>query len=217
VIADRATVVVHGLEVWRRDWDEQYDLWTEVAAVERNAAQHEMQRFHLFGFSAGATVALAAALELGERVQTVTVFEPATIGDDNWSPVETRWRQDLVEVRSVVADLRPAAFRQLMMGDHDLPPSLPAPPAWTGRMDRLEDMLASVGFLSADLAQVSCSTAVLTGGRSHVRFRCLAERMVEVMPDAEAVTFPDCSHLTPPHRADPARLTDLLLRAWTAE
>jgi pimeloyl-ACP methyl ester carboxylesterase len=162
-------------------------------------------------------VALAAALKLGGTVQTVTVFEPATIGDDDWSPMETRWRQELAGVRALAAERRPAAFRRLMMGDDDLPPFLPAPPVWTSRTDRLEDLLAAVGFVSADLARISQPTTVLTGGLGHVRFRRLAERMVEVIPQAKAVTFPRCSHLAPPHREDPVRLADVLTRAWAAE
>jgi pimeloyl-ACP methyl ester carboxylesterase len=215
-IANRAKLVVHGLEVWRRSPEEPYDLGTELAAIERDAADHAMERYHLFGFSAGATVALAAARKLGGTVQTVTVFEPATIGDDDWSPVEARWRRDLAAIRALAAEWRPAAFRRLMMGDDDLPPFLPAPAVWTSRTDRLEDMLAAVGFVSADLARISQPTTVLAGGLGHVRFRRLAERMVEVMPHATVVTFPGCSHLAPPHRQDPGRLADVLTRAWAA-
>jgi pimeloyl-ACP methyl ester carboxylesterase len=212
-IAGRANLVVHELAVWHRPADEPYDLGTELAAIERDAAHHGMERYHLFGFSAGATVALAATLKHGGTVQTVTVFEPATIGDDDWSPVETRWRQELAAVRALPAEQRPAAFRRLVMGD-DLSPFLPAPPVWTPRTDSLEAMLAAVGFVSADLARISQPTMVLTGGPGHVRFRRLAERMVEVMPHAKVVTFPGCNHLAPPHREDPMRLAEVLTRAW---
>jgi pimeloyl-ACP methyl ester carboxylesterase len=213
-IADRAHVVVHALDVWRLRADEPYDLRTEIAAVERTAATHRLGRYHVFGFSAGATVVLAAARELGAAVRTVTVFEPATIGDDGWSPVETRWRQELARIRALPAERRPDLFRRLMMGGDELPPSLPAAPPWSGRMDRLEDLLAAVGFVSADLGQLTVPVTVLTAGLGHVRFRRLADRLVEVVPHAETVDFPHCSHLAPPHRQDPGRLADVLARAW---
>jgi pimeloyl-ACP methyl ester carboxylesterase len=217
VIADRCNIVVTGLQVWRMHEGDPYDLQVEVAAVERVAAEQRMTRYHLFGFSAGATVALAAALALGAAVRTVAVLEPATIGDDEWDPAEGRWRRDLAGVRDLASERRPAAFRELMMGQGERPPpSLPPPPIWNGRMDKLEDMLAAVGFLSSDLARISQPTLVLSGGRSNARFLRLAERMVEVMPRAESVTFPRCSHLAPPHRDDPRQLREVLTDFWAS-
>ena len=215
LMRDRCTVVVKALEVWRLGDGDAHDLSREVAAVERTAAHHRLARYHLFGFSAGATVALAAALALGEAVLTVTVLEPASIGDDDWDPVETRWRSQLAQVRALAAHRRPAAFRQLMMGEGERPPpTLPDPAVWTARMDALENMLAATGLQSADLAGIAQPTLVLSGGRSHVRFAKLAERMVQVMPHAESITFAQCSHLAPPHREDPLRLRDILIRHW---
>lgn len=215
VMADRANIVVTGLQVWRVHETDPYDLQVEVAAVERAAAHHRMTRYHLFGFSAGATVALAAALMLGAPVRTVTLLEPATIGDDDWGPAESRWRRELTGVRNLPPESRPVAFRQLMMGQGErLPQGLPPPPPWSERADRLEDMLAAVGFLSFELARISQPTLVLSGGLSNVRFRRLAERMAEVMPHAECVTFPHCSHLTPPHRTAQRELTEVLTKFW---
>ena len=37
-------------------------------------------------------MALAAALALGDAVRSVTVLEPAFIGDDDWDAVEAEWR-----------------------------------------------------------------------------------------------------------------------------
>src|SRR5436190_2095470 len=65
------TVVPKDLEVWTRDPAEPYDLNTEVAAIEALADDRGWERLHLFGFSAGATVALATTLRLGPRVATV--------------------------------------------------------------------------------------------------------------------------------------------------
>jgi len=63
-------------------------------------------RYHLFGFSAGATFALAAAMAFCGAVQSIALFEPATIGDDDWGPVEAQWRSTLADVGSLPVELR---------------------------------------------------------------------------------------------------------------
>ena len=108
-IVDRCEVVVIGLRVWGLGLSDPYDLTTEVAAVEQAAADLGWGRYHLFGFSAGATVAFATARANPRAVRTVAGFEPATIGDDDWSPVETRWRRDLARVRQLVPRQRQQA------------------------------------------------------------------------------------------------------------
>jgi pimeloyl-ACP methyl ester carboxylesterase len=109
-LSDSADVTLMGLEVWETDaWDD-YGLHTEVEGIARVAADHRLERFHLFGFSAGATVALGAALSLGEAVQSLTVFEPATIGDDDWAIDEAAWRMEMARVCSEV----PVALGELL-------------------------------------------------------------------------------------------------------
>jgi pimeloyl-ACP methyl ester carboxylesterase len=212
----RAAISQKRLAAWEAAPGEHYDLGVEVEAVAAMARSRGLSRYHLFGFSAGATVALAAALALGADVISVAVLEAAVIGDDDWHPCETAWRADLAAVRDLPPPARGTAFRQLIMGPEEpLPPSLGPPPPWTAKTDMLEDMLALVGFVSRDLAAITRPVLAITGGRSSPRFQHLAERLVGVIPAAEATTFPDCSHLSPPHRAEPARLAAVLLDFWT--
>lgn len=216
-LGDAANVRLLGLQVWQRPSGSPYDLDVEVKAVIHDAELGGLPAYHLFGFSAGATVALAVARRVGKVARSLTVFEPASIGDDDWSPIEATWRSELNAIRTLEpASARSAAFAALM-----LPPGATAPrrdvppPQWNARADQLEDMLAHVGFSSSDLAEITAPVMVLTGGRSHPRFARLADRLVEVVPGAAQVGFPARSHLSPPMREEPDEVARLLRRLWS--
>jgi pimeloyl-ACP methyl ester carboxylesterase len=214
-LAGDAVITQLGLAVWDIAPGEPYGLTTEVSAVNAAAQARGLSRYHLFGFSAGATVALAATLALGQAVQSLTLLEAAVIGDDDWHPAETAWRASLAAVRALPADQRGKASRQMIMRPGEPLPPLGPPPLWDARADLLEDMLAQVGFTSSDLAAITQPVLAISCGRSTPRFQHQDERLVEVIPHARAEVFSECSHLSPPHRAEPARLAELLIDFWT--
>jgi pimeloyl-ACP methyl ester carboxylesterase len=190
--------------------------YERVTARLGDSADVTLETFHLFGFSAGATVALAATLSLGEAVESLTVFEPATIGDDDWSPEEAAWRMDMARVcTEVPVGARRAAFAQMMLPAGVAAPTVaPATAPWTARTDLLEAMLARVGFSSGALAAIRAPCFVLTGGRSHPRFAHVATRLMQVLPHCRTSDFPDRSHLSPPMREEPAKVAELLRELW---
>jgi pimeloyl-ACP methyl ester carboxylesterase len=214
-LARRAVITQLCLAVWDTAPGEPYGLATEVNAVNAAAEARGLSRYHLFGFSAGATVALGAALALGDAVQSLTLLEAAEIGDDDWHPAETAWRASLAAVRALPEEQSGPAFRQMLMRPGEPLPPLGPPPPSDARTDMLEDMLAQVGFTSSDLAAITVPVLAISGGRSHPRFQLQDERLVEVIPHARAEVFSDCSHLSTPHRAEPARLAELLIDFWT--
>jgi pimeloyl-ACP methyl ester carboxylesterase len=213
-LAGRAAITQVGLAVWDIAPGEPYGLAAEVSAVTAAAQLHGLSRYHLFGFSAGATVALGAALALGAAVQSLTLLEAAVIGDDDWHPGETAWRAGLAAVRAWPAQQRGLAFRHLLMRPGEPPPPLGPPPPWDDRTDRLEDMLAQVGFTSTDLAAITQPVLAIHCGRSHPRMQQQNERLVQVIPHAEVEVFSERSHLSPPHQAEPARLAEMLSDFW---
>ena len=214
-LADVAHVVLKELEVWGLPMDAPYDLSVEVDGVERAVQGAGFERFHLFGFSAGATVAIAAAVARPERVLSLAVYEPATIGDDDWDPVEAAWRTSMADVMAMPREQARPAFRQLLMRPGlDPPPSSGATTSWNERGFRLEAALSATGMTSADMAAVTAPVLTVFGGRSHPRFRVVAERMAAVIHHATVREFPQSSHLTPPHRDAPQELEALLRRFW---
>jgi pimeloyl-ACP methyl ester carboxylesterase len=200
-----------GLQVWHQAPEQPYSMSTEVDAVTAAAAG---DRIHLVGFSAGGTVALAAALALGAAVRSVTVLEPAFIGDDDWDPVEAEWRS---RMRALAQTQESAEFRQLLMR-----PGLEPPPpreewTWGFRDDLLEGMLVGgSGFVSADLAAIRAPVLAILGGRSHPRWGAASRRLAEVCPDARECVFPQLHHFAPPFRDEPQALASILLRLWAA-
>jgi pimeloyl-ACP methyl ester carboxylesterase len=212
----RADIVPKELEVWGDARLESYTLDDEVRGVERVAAARGWSRFHIVGFSAGATVALLCARLLPSLVATVAVIEPATIGDDDWSASEVEWRARMQAIFELPPDRRSVPFRRAMMR-----PAQPLPPPTdpsSGSSERalvLEHALASTGFTSSDWAVVTQPLLVVTGGRSHPRFAEVSARLCEVVPNAVAATFPSLSHLQSPQRHDPERLSALLVDLWS--
>ena len=79
--------VVKDLEVYRADAPPAgYSIATEMDGVLRVADEAGVERFHLYGHSAGGAVALALALTHGDRVLTLASTNPRAI-----SPIkETR-------------------------------------------------------------------------------------------------------------------------------
>ena len=214
LVASEAVLVLEHLEVWRLTPHDPYDLQAEVQAI----AEFTRARgpAHVFGFSAGATVALAAAHTLGEPVVSVAVCEPATIGDDDWSPVEREWRAQMNRICALEPrSSRPQAFAAAMVADpRTISDARPAPPSWDQRRDRLEAALRRVGFASFDLQRLSQSCLILTGANSHERFQLVANRLVEVIPHARAISYPGTSHLAPPMRERPSDVAADLLSFW---
>jgi pimeloyl-ACP methyl ester carboxylesterase len=188
----------------------------EVDAVASAAEAAGLGRYHLFGFSAGGTVALAAALALGDAIRSVTVLEPAFIGDDDWDPVEAEWRSGLDALWNLEVEERTAGFRRMLMRPGEpVPPPRSQPPSWNAHDKLLEDMLAHhTGFISGDLSAINKPTLMVWGGRSHPPWERVAERLTEVIPNVATEVFPDLHHFNAPFRAEPERFADILARFW---
>ena len=187
----------------------------EVEGVRRVTKGRGWSRFHIVGFSAGATVALICARVLPSSVATVAVIEPATIGDDDWSAGEADWRARMQTIFELPPAPRQIAFRRAMIIPTKRPPP-PAPaPESSERGQLLEQALASTGYESSDWAALTQPLLVVTCGRSHPRFADVSARLCEVVPNASAAMFPSLSHLESPQRHEPERLSALLVELWS--
>ena len=216
ILRSRAVVAAKNLEVWNSPPPVEYGVATEVEGA-RLAATREWPSFHLVGFSAGATVALETALALGPKVQTLALIEPATIGDDDWSASEAAWRTRIDEIFALSPTEHQLAFcTQMVPEGTAAPQQTPLTAAEIERDLRLyAGAIRRTGFLSSDLARLAQPVLVATGGLSHPRFADVADRLIEILPNARAVDFPTCSHLHSPQRHEPAALAEALLQTWS--
>ena len=218
VAGERVVIAPKDLEVWRSPPPVEYSIATEVEGIERLARLREWSSFHLVGFSAGATVALAATLALGHKIQTLALIEPATIGDDNWSGSEAAWRARIEEIFALAPSEHQQAFLQQMVPDGVVAPEQKPLTAADieGDLRLYHGALRTTGFLSADLRGLTQPVLIVTGGLSHPRFADVADRLAEVIPNPQAVGFPTCSHLHSPQRHEPEALAEALLQIWSA-
>jgi pimeloyl-ACP methyl ester carboxylesterase len=215
-LGGRADIVPKDLEVWAHAPVASYTLDDEVEGVRCVAKSRGWSRFHIVGFSAGATVALVCARLLRSSVATVAVIEPATIGDDDWSTGEADWRARMQAIFELPPAPRRIAFRRAVMHPDEAVPQRP-PPSFESveRGQLLEQVLARTGYASSDWAALTQPLLVITCGRSHPRFAEVSARLCEVVPNASAATFPSLSHLESPQRHDPERLSALLIKLWS--
>ncbi len=212
----RADIVAKALEVWADARPVSYTLDDEVEGVRCVAKGRGWSRFHIVGFSAGATVALICAHVMPSSVATVALIEPATIGDDDWSTCEAEWRARMRAIFELPPARRRIAFRRAVMHPDDAVPPLPPPSLESFvQANLLEDALARMGYASSDWAALTQPLLVITCGRSHPRFAEVSARLREVVPTASAATFPSLSHLESPQRHDPERLSALLVDLWS--
>ena len=168
VLEGRADIVPKELEVWADGPLVSYTIDDEVEGVRRVAEDRGWSRFHIVGFSAGAAVALICARVMASSVATVTVIEPATIGDDDWSAGEADWRARMQTIFALPPPLRRIAFRQAMMHPDEAPPERLLPSSDSPeRGQLLEQALAKTGYASSDWAVLTQPVLVVTCGRSH--------------------------------------------------
>jgi pimeloyl-ACP methyl ester carboxylesterase len=73
----------------------------------------------------------------------------------------------------------------------------PAIPEATGR-----GALVEIPYLWESLEHITCPTLVIRAEKSKVLSREIAERMVELLPNARLVEIPDAGHQVPLHQPD---------------
>jgi pimeloyl-ACP methyl ester carboxylesterase len=218
ILRGRAEIAPKGLEIWKSEVPVDYSIALEVDAVRSLAEHRGWAAYHLVGFSAGATVVLAAVLRGRMPVRSLTVIEPATIGDDEWSADEVLWRRRIAQIFALSPAAIQPAFRAQMLRSGAAPP--PPPPTEGSQHERsllLEEALRNTGFSSDELKSISQPVLVVTGGVSHPRFTAVARRLGEVLPDPRLIEFPTCSHLRSPQRHEPQALSGALVDLWDSD
>jgi pimeloyl-ACP methyl ester carboxylesterase len=210
------------LEVYREEVPPpDYSLDAEVEGVRSEADRRGWDRFHLVGYSAGGSAALAFAAYDPTRFLSLALLEPAWAGSWDWSPEHRKLWASYDALENLPPDQSMTAFMRLQVRpDVQLPPppSGPTPPWMSRRPAGIRAILRSFksyGLDRAALAAFEAPVYFALGGRSNPdQFAQEADRLGSVFADFTLERFPDRHHFDPPHRVEPARLARSLRAIW---
>jgi pimeloyl-ACP methyl ester carboxylesterase len=214
--------VTKDLEAYRADVPPpDYSLDAEVEGVRSEADGRGWDRFHLVGYSAGGSVALAFAALNPARLLSLALLEPAWAGSWGWSSEHSKLWASYDAVEHLPPDQSMTAFMRLQVRpDVQLPPppSGPTPP-WMGRrLAGIRALLRTFKSYELDrgaLSEFEAPVYFALGGRSNPdQFAEEADRLASVFADYTLEVFSDRHHFDPPHRVEPARLARSLRDIW---
>lgn len=199
-----------------------YTLQLEVDGVLRAADRAGFGRFHLVGYSAGGAVSLACAASHPERLASLTLLEPAWMGNVGVSPQEQAIRHEFDRVIGTLPpdQLMPAFVGiQLAPGVAPPPPPDGPPPPWMATrpagLRALNGTFASSTLSLDRLRAFDRPVLFVLGGRSNpAYYGRMAERAGTIFRDFRLETFAERHHFDPPHRVEPARLAESLRTHW---
>ncbi|MBF9035504.1 alpha/beta fold hydrolase [Rhodobacterales bacterium HKCCE2091] len=198
-----------------------YSFDFEVADLMSAADAAGAERFHLVGFSAGASIAAFAATQVPDRIATLTLIEPPWLGTAEAGPRERTAMAEIGAALSGPPAQAMAGFNRLMLRpgiELSPPPPGPAPDWMASRPDgirRLGEAFATGDIASAALAALAMPVLYVVCGDSNPDlFAAMADRAVASNPSIRRVDYPGLSHHNPPQKADPAGFAALLEDHW---
>ena len=209
--------VVKELEVYAAEGPPGDDLLAaEVRGLDRFVAAHGMGRFHLYGYSFGATVALAYVAVHGEKVLSLALDEPASDFSDQDRRLLAAETPDLDQLPQ---DQRVAAFaRSVVRPGVTVPPAPPLPPE---QLAGVSAALTAAGRALRDhrvdqprLRTYRGPVLVSHGSQSSARWQTMAARLAQTFPDCTVQRYEGAHHLHTGHQTQPDRVAATLRKLW---
>ena len=199
-----------------------YSLDVEVAGVLASAEVRGWDRFHLVGYSGGASVALAFAAAHGGYLGSLALLEPAWAGnwDDASQAHKALWPEYLRIAALPPEESMPAFVRmQLRQGVDPPAPAEGPPPPWMAQrpagIRAIVDAFQTYDLDRDALRRFHRPVYFALGALSNPdQFREEAERLARVFDDFWLEVFPHRHHFDPPHRSDAPALAASLRSLW---
>jgi pimeloyl-ACP methyl ester carboxylesterase len=214
-----ADAVAKELEVYAGDHvPDGYSLRTEVDGLDRFATEHGYHRFHLYGCSFGATIALAYVAVHGDKVASLALDEPATdFSEDDRAAIAA---QEADKLDALPEDQRMQQFVRSLVRPGvtlerppDLPPSAEMakrPAGLAAAARELREYRIDEGGLRAFARPVYYSY----GSLSNVRWEAMATRLETLFPDCTVERYDGLHHLNTSHQVEPQRVAAALRQLW---
>ena len=211
--------LVKDLEVYRDDAPPAgYSIATEIDGVLRVADEAGVERFHLYGHSAGGAIALAFALTHGDRVLTLAVDEPASDFTDGGN-TEYGWSEFDRVLGMPPSESTPEFLKLQVAPGVALPPAPSGtPPAWMAK--RPAGMRAFIEALRAhhvteeDYRAFEKPVYFTWGSLTHERWTSMERRLSTLFPNFSSEMFEGLHHLNTSHTAEPQRVAARLATLW---
>ena len=218
-VNDHTYLILKDLEGYGQPLEVDYGLHSEVEAIERAANAAGFDCFHLVGYSAGGGVALAFAVAFPEHVSSLTLIEPAWIGNHIWDLVEAAYLSTVDRAMQLPVPQRGRALLAAMSPPGTDPSTIPTPDWLMERAARFAAIWGSFREATLDMKSLQSFPAPVylpVGGKSHPRFLLAASFLASLLPRCQIDVYQDQNHLEVP----PIRETERFIRAvhplWTA-
>jgi pimeloyl-ACP methyl ester carboxylesterase len=222
----RLVEALDGRDAWPKDLElyagdqpaDDYGIDSEVAGLERFVTARGADRFHLYGHSAGGSIALAFAAEHGDRLLSLALDEPATdFSAEDQELISALWAGSLEDL-TVPQRMQTFARAQVRPGV-DLPPPPSGPPS-PGMAARPAGLAATERAITGHQIDESALRGFAGpvyfsyGSLSNARWELMADRLTGVFRDIEVERYEGLHHLNTSHAAEPERVAAVLQRLW---
>ena len=195
-----------------------YSMQTEVDGLDRFADENALEEFHLYGYSAGASIALAYVTQRPRRVMSVALNEPATdFTDDDRQAIAADLLADLVDL--------PVPERMARFARGAVRPGVePPPPPPPGDDPEMAKRPAGLGAFSRVVDEYCLDRAALRafdrpvyysyGSLSNERWETMGERFERDLPRCRIERYDGLHHLHSSDMAEPGRVAASLELLW---
>lgn len=198
-----------------------YGLETELAGILREAEAAGFERFHLVGYSGGGAISAAFAARHPDRLLSVSLLEPAWVGNEGRSERELRVHAEFDRTRELPEGELMRRFVELQLApgiEPPAPPPGPTPPWMAKRPAGIRALTGAFATYELDLGALGAFPGPVyyaLGARSNPDyFGAMAERLGGLFGDYTLDVFEGRHHFDPPHRAEPERLAARLREIW---
>jgi len=215
-------VIAQDLAVY--DGDEpppDYSLVTEIDKVTKTADRAGFDRFHLVGYSGGGAIAAAFCAKHPDRLASLTLMEPAWLGNEGMSEKERQVRDAINEAMALPPDQSMPEFVRLNLapGTPLPPPPSGTPPPWMAKRPKgISAITRAFANHELDLSELRAFDRpvlfVLCRLSNQSLYGEIALRARKLFRNFKLEIFEERHHFDPPHRAEPERMAGVLLDFW---
>ena len=197
----------------------EYSIDIEIEGLVAAANQAGIDRFFLYGHSAGGAISIAFAWAHPERVLGLGLDEPAS---DFAVETKARWARQLDPISALPANERLPAFMRAQVASGVELPAPPAgdPPDWmASRPAGVEAFVAALDDYQLNTSHPAFDGPVYYsfGTLTNPIWREIEARLSSVFPNFTSEEYEGLHHLNTSHAAEPARVAAALQRTWSID